>query len=167
MYHPKNYIANRIPQQRGFTLLIALILASVTLVVGLALADVAYKQIVLSSTARNSQLAFYRADSAMECALYYDQQFASFNDNAALSITCESQSITVTKSSLPDGGIKSTFNVPCAGSGQSASVVIYKQNSGTCSSSSLTGKNCIYTSGYNTCSTTDPNRFERSLRVVY
>lgn len=150
---------------RGFTLLIAIILASVALVVGLALADIAYKQVVLSSTARNSQVAFYRADSAMECALYWDQQFASFNAMADISIQCENQAITETKTSITGGGVKTTFDVPCAAGGRSATVTIYKEGSGTCSASGA--KNCLYASGYNTCSTTDPNRFERALKVFY
>lgn len=156
---------NSIRSRRGFTLLIALIFSSVVLVVGLALADIAYKQVVLSSAARNSQVAFYRADSALECALYYDQQFAAFNTLASLSITCESQSISVQKSSLSDGGVLSTFTVPCAGGGQSGSVSIYKQNSQTCSASGA--KNCLYASGYNNCSISDPNRFERAIKAIY
>ena len=156
---------NRIASRRGFTLLISIILASVALVVGLALADVAYKQVVLSSTARNSQVAFYRADSAMECALYYDQQSAAFNDQDALTITCERASIPVTKSSLPDGGVLSTFDVPCSSGGRSASVSVYKQNTGTCSASGA--KNCLFASGFNTCTVNDPNRFERGLKAIY
>ena len=64
--------------QRGFTLLVAVILASVALSLGLILLDISYKQVVLASSARQSQSAFYNADSAMECALYWDQQFDSF-----------------------------------------------------------------------------------------
>ena len=155
---------NRIQGNRGFTLLIAIILSTVALVVGLALADVAYKQVVLSSTARNSQIAFYRADSAMECALYWDQQFASFsNATSPMVIQCENRNITVTKSAFGESLI-STFDVPCATGGRSASVTVYKQGTGVCAPGK---KTCIYVSGFNSCSTTDPNRFERGLKVKY
>lgn len=165
--NPHNRIAN---SQRGFTLLIAIILASVCLAVGLALADIAYKQVVLSSTARHSQVAFYRADSAMECALYYDQQFGWFNPNefpapSTFPIQCQGQTITVTKTALSGGRIRSTFDVPCSGGGRAATVEVYKETgAGTCAPGR---KNCLYTNGFNTCSTTDPNRFERGLRVTY
>lgn|SRR3989344_2796659 len=60
--------------QRGFALLIAIIFMSVMLSFGLALGSLAYKQQVLASSAIQSQYAFYAADSALECALYADQQ---------------------------------------------------------------------------------------------
>ena len=47
---------------------------SVMLSFGLALGSLAYKQQVLASSAIQSQYAFYAADSALECALYADQQ---------------------------------------------------------------------------------------------
>jgi Tfp pilus assembly protein PilE len=157
---------------RGFTLLIAIILASVSLVIGLALADVAYKQVVLSSAARNSQVAFYRADSAMECALYYDQQFGAFNVGNAFdqnTIRCEGRPlIGYTESALPDGGVRTDFRVSgasCASGARSATVTVYKQTTGACSTSGA--KNCLYASGFNSCSTTDPNLFERGLKAVY
>lgn len=162
--------APHIPQ-RGFTLLIAIILASVALVVGLSLADIAYKQVVLSSTAKNSQVAFYRADSAMECALYYDQQFAAFNRASAYtgSIQCENRAVANYSGSAYSNslgsGWRTTFNVTCPGdTGVSGSITVYKAESGVCSG---TSKNCLYASGYNLCSTTAPNRFERALKVLY
>lgn len=60
--------------QSGFALLVAVIFMSVMLTFGLALSSLAYKQQVLASTAVESQYAFYSADSALECALYADQQ---------------------------------------------------------------------------------------------
>src|ERR1700743_3560876 len=58
--------------QRGFTLLVAVILTSVILSGGLALLDISYKQVTRAASARQSQYAFYNADSAIECALYWD-----------------------------------------------------------------------------------------------
>lgn len=60
--------------QRGFALLIAVIFMSVMLSIGLALGSLGYKQQVLASSAIQSQYAFYVADAALECALYFDQQ---------------------------------------------------------------------------------------------
>jgi Tfp pilus assembly protein PilX len=156
--------------QRGFTLLIAVILATVSLAVGLALADIAYKQVLLSSTARNSQVAFYRADSALECALYYDQQIGAFTSgvNYTGSYICEGLSVSVSNTALADGGRKYTFTVPCSGGGTSAVVTIYKQVSASCNSTSpLNPKNCFFSSGFNTCNASSPIRFERGVKALY
>ena len=80
--------------QAGFTLLIAMIFMSLMLSFGLALSSLAYKQEVLSSSAIESQYAFYAADAALECALYADQQknlfaYASSNSAPAPVLTCD------------------------------------------------------------------------------
>lgn len=148
---------------RGFTLLIAVVLTSVLLSVGLALLDIAYKQIVLSSTARQSQYAFYAADSAMECALYWDQKQNAFSYSAPLStIRCNATDIPLTSS--VSGSVRTTtFSIPCPG-GSLAQVTIYKTNGAACSG---TATSCLYSNGYNACSPTDPRRIERGLKVFY
>lgn len=155
--------------RRGFTLLISVVLASVALVVGLALANVAYKQVLLASAAKQSQSAFYNADSALECALYYDQQFAAFNTTSTFdqaAIRCEDRAVlNYTETSYAGGGVRTSFSVACASGGTSATVTIYKEGTGTCSAAG--DKNCLYATGYNVCSATSPNRFERGLKVTY
>lgn len=157
--------------QRGFTLLIAIILASVALAIGLALANIAYRQVLLASAARNSHVAFYRADSAMECALYYDQQFAAFNAGTTFlrsSIRCEERALLNYASTTSNGETRIDFGVSgasCAAGERSATVTIFKHTSGACSSTGA--KNCIFVSGYSSCSVTDPNVFERGLKVMY
>ena len=149
---------------RGFTLLIAVILTSVLLSVGLALLDISYKQVVLSSTARQSQYAFYAADSAIECALYWDQKVNTFAYGIGTApIECGGQSIPVV-SSTANGVRTSTFDTPCVNN-VTASVTIYKTNGGSCSAGSATS--CIYATGYNTCNASDPRRIERGLKVFY
>ena len=64
--------------QRGFTLLLAALIASVVLMLGSSIFSIAQKQVTLSSLGRDSQFAFYAADTAGECALYYDIRFQSF-----------------------------------------------------------------------------------------
>lgn len=153
------------PSPRGFTLLIAVILTSVLLAVGLALLDVAYKQAVLASTAKQSQYAFYAADSALECALYWDQQQGAFAyTNPLSSITCGGQAIPVT--STVSGGMRtSIFSIPCPG-GTNASVTVYKTN-GSVTCSVGTYKSCLYSTGYSSCNALDNRRIERGLKVVF
>ncbi len=75
-------------KESGIALFIAIIFASVVLLIGLTMASFGYKQVVLSSTAVASQKAYYAADSAMECALYADQQQSAFTDSTDGYIYC-------------------------------------------------------------------------------
>ncbi len=59
-------------RQRGFTLLLAALISSIVLAVGAAIFGIAQKQLTLSAIGRDSQFAFYAADTAAECALYWD-----------------------------------------------------------------------------------------------
>lgn len=149
---------------RGFTLLIAIVLTSVLLAIGLALLDVTYKQVTLSSSARQSQYAFYAADSALECALYWDQQQNAFSYTAPLtSIRCNATDLPLTTS--VSGTVRTTtFSVPCPG-GTIADVTVYKTNGATACSGSSTS--CLYASGYNVCDASNSRRIERGLKVFY
>lgn len=61
-------------KQAGFALLITIIVLSVVLAIGLSLLEISLKQINLTITARESELAFVAANSGVECA-----QFSRFN----------------------------------------------------------------------------------------
>lgn len=151
---------------RGFTLLIAIILTSVLLAVGLSLIDTAYKQLILASTAKQSEIAFYLADSALECALYYDQQLGSFAfSGAASSISCNNVAVLNFSSSVSGSVRTTTFSVPCAGTGLEATVTVYKTNGPACNTSGAT--TCIYSNGYSSCDAADPRRVERGIKVYY
>ncbi|MCE9541609.1 hypothetical protein K8R03_03585 [Candidatus Kaiserbacteria bacterium] len=64
--------------QRGFTLLLAALVASIVLMLGSSIFTIAQKQVALSSIGRDSQFAFYAADAGAECALYYDIRAHAF-----------------------------------------------------------------------------------------
>lgn len=55
--------------ESGFALIMALIISSVVLSIGLSLLSITIKQADLSATARESEVAFQVASAAMECAL--------------------------------------------------------------------------------------------------
>lgn len=68
--------------QKGFTLLFAVITSSLMLAVGLAIANIAFKGITLSSGANASQRAFYAANTGLECALFWDLQHPLYSNSA-------------------------------------------------------------------------------------
>jgi Tfp pilus assembly protein PilX len=148
---------------RGFALILSIILTSVSLAIGLALLDVAYKQLIIATTAKQSGIAFYNADSAMECALYYDQKFDTFNwsNPGPTTINCAGIAVTVNfnNGSTPHNR---TFGVTCpSGTGTSSAVTIYKAITGAPPTTN------IYASGYNNCNASNPQRIERGLKSSY
>jgi Tfp pilus assembly protein PilV len=161
-----SYIKKHLPRNpRGFTLLVAIIFSSVILSVGLALTDIAYKQVILAQAAQQSQYAFYNADSAMECALEQDQVYHMFdyateptgNFTNPSDPACEGVSVTFTGNPVSGSSRITTFSVPCAGGGSNASVQIYKTANST----------NFYSNGFNNCNASDPQRLERGLKAKY
>src|SRR3989344_7320988 len=91
----KNFRKNT---QRGFTLLLAALVSSVVLAVGAAIFSIAQKQVTLSALGRDSQFAFYAADTIAECALYWDFRFEYFATTTPPTVvapdpSCDSQSL--------------------------------------------------------------------------
>ena len=69
-------------RQKGFTVLLAALVASLVLTLGISIFSIAKKQVILSSLGRSSQFAFYAADTAAECALYWDVRFQLFSSTS-------------------------------------------------------------------------------------
>jgi hypothetical protein len=142
----------------------------VVLAVGVSLIDIAVKQFALASSAKNSQYAFYNADSALECALYYDQKMNAFHYSESQNIPVECGGIDIVfpsdypgisnyAESQNSSARTTTFSIPCSGgAGYSASVTIIKQSSGVTD---------IYANGYSACAASNPNRIERGVKIHY
>lgn len=144
--------------QQGFTLFIAVLVGSLMLAIGFSIFNLTFKELLLSASARDSQIAFYAADTGLECALYYDQSQDSFKTTgpANVSVTCADQTRTMTRRA---GSGVFTWSLDLNGGGLCASVEVNKYTS--------PARTVIRSFGYNTCSGTDPRRTERGLRVIY
>ena len=57
---------------KGFTILFAVLVSTLVLSVGASVINIALKQLALSGSARDSQFAFYAANTGIECAAYWD-----------------------------------------------------------------------------------------------
>ena len=64
-------MANMI-QKKGFVLAFSLLISSIVLALAFGIFNILLKQIVLTGSAKDSQIAFYAADAGAECALYWD-----------------------------------------------------------------------------------------------
>lgn len=65
-------MANITTYKKGFVLAFSLLISSIVLALAFSIFNILLKQIVLTSSAKDSQIAFYAADAGAECALYWD-----------------------------------------------------------------------------------------------
>lgn len=143
---------------RGFTLFIAVLLGSLMLAIGFSIFNLAFKELLLSSSSRDSQVAFYAADTGLECALYYDQDQGAFQttQGAGVPINCAGLNVVAAKTSASD---PHTWSFTLDTAGLCTFVEVQK--------SVANNRTTIRAFGYNTCDNTDERRTERGLRVTY
>ncbi|HEX9608737.1 MAG TPA: hypothetical protein VGA06_00820 [Candidatus Paceibacterota bacterium] len=147
--------------RRGFTLLYAVLVSSLLLSLGLAIFNVTLKGLDLSSTARESQFAFYAADLGVECALYWDLKQKAFATSTSSSITCAGQTFNGMGGSGYNATSTFTINLnrPPNPLPYCAVVSVVKQPS--------PDRTLVEARGYNTCDTGNPRRVERAIRARY
>ena len=159
---------------RGFTLLIAALVSSIVLALGTSIYEIATKQVALSSIGRDSQFAFYAADTAAECALYWDFRFGYFATSTPSGVpepTCDGQSLAATgRSNLFPYTMTSQqmnlFSDTTQGGGYCVQVAVTK------SVDALTGaiRTVVHADGYNvscTTITTAPQALQRTVELHY
>jgi hypothetical protein len=95
--------------QKGFALLLAVIVAGVLLSVTYLMFSINLKQISLSTTGANSQYALFAADTGVECALYADQQI-NYNDGNIFAVVATDQTTLQTTLSVRGGGVSVNCN---------------------------------------------------------
>ena len=83
-------------EQKGYAILFTVVVVSAISVITAGLTNAAYKQLILSSLAKDSQSAFYQADTASDCALYADRVVRVANNPPVPNI-------------IRDGGISNTL----------------------------------------------------------
>ncbi len=81
-------IFKKIPSSGGYTLLFAMIVASIVLALGVSLLTISRKEFILSSSATQSTNAFYAADSGLGCAEYWNVSGAFSTSSSASPVVC-------------------------------------------------------------------------------
>jgi hypothetical protein len=64
--------------KKGFALLFSVIIASIIFAITIGISDVAYKENLLTTSGKDSTIAFMASDLGIECALILDKGFDSF-----------------------------------------------------------------------------------------
>jgi hypothetical protein len=161
---------------RGFTVLLAALVSSIVLALGTSIFLIAKKQITLSALGRDSQFAFYAADSGAECALYWDVKKNAFDVTPPAEVPrCAGQNLGETVSSgsrsAPPYTISFQINLfanvdgilgTIDDSGYCVQVAVNKNTSAPFTS--------IRADGYSTsCATiaTSPRSLQRSVELQY
>ncbi len=164
-------------KKSGFVMLFSIILASIILSVTLGLTNISLKELNFNTSAKDSNDAFFAADTGAECALYYDligtQSFFGIvnpigQPGTAVSTYCAGTAINLNNgSSVPDPVGPWTFYVyPLGESGKACAIV-------TVSKTTNPDATSIVSKGYSTggdtsdCTSSVPNRVERQVELNY
>jgi hypothetical protein len=149
----------------GYAILFTVALVSIISLIALGLTNAAYKEIILSSVAKDSETAFYQADTASECALYADNQTQIPVDTTITSWTCgvdttgANQVLDIT----PSGDRSLGYNIlphtptspnPCFN-------IAVTKTVGFPSTTTIASR------GYNTCNTSNIRTVERQINANY
>ncbi len=84
-------------KKNAFVILIAIVVSSFLVSLGMFIANIAYKELLLSISLKDSQRAFFVADTVMECALSFDNTTDGF------------------KKTIGDSQSSNNFALPCNG----------------------------------------------------
>ena len=156
---------------KGVTLLLAVFISTMALTLGIGVFNLVYGQLRLSGAAKESFIAFYAADSGVECALYWDWRVAQEEestvfpanedeaDEGSETIECNGDSeVEVSVLSSISNAATSTFSLTFVPSG-CVDVIVGKTSAGS---------TVIESRGRNECGPgVNPGRVERALRVRY
>lgn len=160
--------------KQGFTILIAVITAGILLIIAMSIGGIALKEQVLATANKESQIAFYAADTGMECALYWDQKKGAFtrtdDQNAAVlnDFVCNNIKDNDTTPTLGDNETSDEYHytfmvkdIPVANNVPTCAIVKI-----TKTVLSTSTKTYIQSYGYNTCEAS-PRRLERGIEAKY
>lgn len=158
----------------GFTVLYSVLVASLVLILGVAFTNIMIKELRLSASIRDSQFAFYSADSGVECVLYHDIKgtdvFATSTQSVppVSNIFCNDIDIILGNGSdIPPWTIDAT-----AVAATTTFQVNYPPPADYCAIVSVGKSDAgastrIESRGYNTCDASSPRRVERGIRITY
>ena len=159
-----------ITTQKGFAMLFTVLIISLILSIAIGISNLTLRQSILSSLAKDSGIAFYQADAAVECGMFQDTE-----SNFPLGTTVGTDPLTNAKQSFDCGGV--TMNLDTSAS--TTDYIKYVPTSllstnKPCFSILFDkttvalpgGKSAVRGAGYSTC-TQGPRQVERLLQVTY
>jgi len=141
-----------------------MVVMGVLLLIATGIVNLSVKQSLISNSGRESQLAFYAADTGMECALFWDVKNPSAEQSAFATTTtsvinCNKDAFNTGNEWTVGGASVSVLPViTFLPEPYCAKVTVTKNANGTTLVESL---------GYNTCDSSSGRRVERAVRATY
>lgn len=153
----------KINKKNGFVVLYAVLVTTVIVAVGLIMSNIMVKQIILSTTGRDSQKAFYAANAGLECVIFWDREYEAFGyfisgiyENDIYSpIECNGQPIDIENGARSDG-YKDDITIQFPDTNSMAIVSIDKNTSNP--------NSIIISKGYNSTDLSSPRLVQRIIR---
>ena len=149
--------------ESGITIFIAIIVMGTLLLIATGVVNLAVRQSLISASGRESQHAFYAADTGIECALFWDVKnpagISAFSTSTGSIIFCNKDANNSDNEWAVGGSYTSVINrINFAPDPFCAIVTVTK---------GIDGSTKIESKGYNTCDLSNPRRVERAVRVTY
>lgn len=159
--------------KKGFVMLFSVLISSMLVVIGLSIFNITLKELTISTSGRESQVAFYAANSGIECALYWNLKgngsrsaFASTTAqeeiDSAKTVPAVCNAVTVNSATSATTNFTFYVNDPSDLNGPCVDVVVVK-TPGVPSLGKLT--TLIESRGRNICGTVG-RRVERGLKAT-
>lgn len=156
----------KIKEQKGYAILFAVVIVSVISVIAIGLSNTTYKQLILSSVAKDSQVSFFQADTAAECAIYAEniEQIKAPVSSWSCGLNEKGEPFVFDIEELSGGGY---YAYPVFGTKKVATPCF------DFSVQNLTAVNPndpnikISAKGYNSCDKKSPRTVEREIQVFY
>ena len=153
-------------KNKGFTLFVSIVVTGTLLLIATTIVNVALKESFITGAARESQYAFYAADSGMECALYWDVQnpsgVSAFATTTGSTIFCNKDANNSGNEWSVGGSDTSTIReITFEPDPYCARVVVRKFMDGAIEVTEIESQ------GYNTCDPNNARRVERAVKATY
>ena len=141
---------------------------SIISLISFGLANASYKQFILASVTKDSQIAFYQSDTASECAVYADNQTAIPTDASVVSWRCGVDSTGANMAldvTSPTGTRSDGYKL--------APPASFAATSDACFNITVTKTHGIpivtdmSAKGYNNCNLSNIRTVEREIKIVY
>lgn len=141
----QNKLKNLNKKNKGFVSLFAVLISLIIVAITFGISNVAFKENVLASSAKEGSYAFFAADTGLECALYHDSE--SKFQNSPTSFSCVGQNLIV--SSGVNGDFNFSFEIEMSDRQRCVEVAVFKNYPANDPIDPSLTQTRVYSNGYN------------------
>lgn len=165
MESPMMYPATQLNKEKGFAMLFTVLIVSLILTIAVSISNLTLRQTILSSLAKDSQIAFYQADAALECGMEQDVTIGSVPLGATTATAVQAFECGKSKMLIDLAQSSTDYFVylqDLADQTQPCMKVIFDKTA-----AAIGGVSKVQGYGYNVCDQANPRQVERAIEVKY